>query len=102
MNNNFPLIKALEESLSKKQKSHLNILLRMINTRVNSIRHVHEERDFVGLKEKDGFDEQELEQTIIDLISSGITIDQIKEEILPNLGFKLNSLPEEVLKILDK
>ena len=102
VNNNFPLIKALEESLSKKQKSHLNILLRMINTRVNSIRHVHEERDFVGLKEKDGFDEQELEQTIIDLISSGITIDQIKEEILPNLGFKLNSLPEEVLKILDK
>jgi hypothetical protein len=26
----------------------------------------------------------------------------IKEDIIPNLGFKLNTLPKEVLKLLEK
>ena len=102
VNNNFPLVKTLEDSLSKKQQSQLNLLLRMINTRVNNIRHVHEEKDFLGLAEKDGVDAQDLKQTIKDLISADVSINQIKEDIIPLLGFKLNSLPEEILKLLEK
>ena len=57
VNNNFPLVKNLHETLNKKQVSQLNLLLRMINTRVNNIRHVHEEKEFLGIKEKDGLSE---------------------------------------------
>ena len=48
VNNNFPLVKSLQEFLNKKQKTQLNLLLRMINTRVNNIRHVHEEKRISG------------------------------------------------------
>jgi hypothetical protein len=101
VNNNFPLIKNLQNSLDKKQNSMLNLLLRMINTRVNNIRHVHEEKEFIGIEEKDGIDSNSLKITIQELINSGISRIMIKEEILPHLGFKTSSLPDEV-KILLK
>lgn len=96
VNNNFPLVKNLQESLNNKQNSQLNLLLRMINTRVNNIRHVHEEKEFLGIEEKDGLSVQELEINIVELLSSGITKEMIKEEIVPHLGFKYASLPENI------
>lgn len=100
VNNNFPLIKALKESLSKKQKSQLNLLLRMINTRVNSIRHVHEERDFVGLEERDGMTADDLKNSILELQSNGISNNIIKKEIIPHLGFSYSSLPSDIKSLL--
>jgi hypothetical protein len=100
VNNNFPLVKNLQETLNKKQVSQLNLLLRMINTRVNNIRHVHEEKEFLGIKEKDGLSEEELYDTILQLLSSGITKEMIKEDIIPNLGFKYISLPESIILII--
>jgi hypothetical protein len=73
----------------------------MINTRVNNIRHVHEEKEFIGIEEKDGIDLNTLKTTVEELINSGISRIMIKEEILPHLGFKTSSLPDEV-KILLK
>ena len=67
VNNNFPLVKNLQESLNKKQKSQLNLILRMINTRVNNIRHVHEEKEFLGIKDKDGLSVEELHNNILEL-----------------------------------
>jgi len=96
VNNNFPLLKNLQESLSEKQNSSLNLILRMINTRVNNIRHVHEEKEFIGIEDKDGIDLTSLIKTVEELINSGISKIMIKDEILPHLGFKMSSLPEEV------
>ena len=102
VNENFPLVKNLVESLDKKQKIQLNLLLRMINTRINNIRHVHEEKEFLGLEEKDGLSVDDLENSILELLANGVSNEIIKEDIIPNLGFKLNTLPKEVLKLLEK
>lgn len=96
VNKNFPVIRNLNESLSAEQKSKFNMILRMINTRVNNIRHVHEEEDFLGIEDKDGIAIEDLKITIEELLKSGITQDMIKEEILPNLGFKFSSIPDEI------
>jgi hypothetical protein len=101
VNTNFPVLKNLKDSLNKKQNSTLSLLLRMINTRVNNIRHVHEEKEFLGIEEKDGIDLNALKATVEELINSGISRIMIKEEILPHLGFKTSSLPDEI-KILLK
>lgn len=101
VNNNFPLIKSLQDSLNKKQSSQLNLLLRMINTRVNNIRHVHEEKEFLGIEEKDGLSVEELKNTILELQSNGISNEIIKEDIFPHLGFKHSSLPEDIKSLLE-
>ena len=100
VNSNFPLIKILKESLNKDQNSKLNLILRMINTRVNSIRHVHEEREYLGIVEKDGIAKEELLKNIIELLSNGISSEMIREDILPHLGFKFSSLPEEIKSLI--
>jgi hypothetical protein len=100
VNNNFPLLKNLQDSLNKKQNSTLNLLLRMINTRVNNIRHVHEEKEFLGIEEKDGLSVDELKINIIDLISNGSTKEMIKEGFMSNLGFKYSSIPETIKSLL--
>ncbi|MCB4800026.1 ATP-binding protein [Neotamlana laminarinivorans] len=99
VNNNFPLVRNLKDSLDKKQKSQLNLLLRMINTRVNNIRHVHEEKEFMGIEEKDGISLEELYNNILELLTSGISKEMIKEEIIPHLGFKYASLPDVIKSI---
>lgn len=100
VNNNFPLVKNLQESLNKKQNSQLNLILRMINTRVNNIRHVHEEKEFLGIEEKDGLSVEELYNNILELLSSGITNEMIREEIIPHLGFKYTSLPDNIKSLI--
>jgi hypothetical protein len=100
VNKDFPLIKNLETSLNKDQKSQLNLILRMINTRVNSIRHVHEEKEFIGIEEKDGISSLELVNNIKNLLSNGISKEMLKENILPHLGFKYTSLPEDIKSLL--
>jgi hypothetical protein len=100
VNIEFPIVKNLQESLNKKQNSQLNLLLRMINTRVNSIRHVHEEKEFIGIEEKDGLSTEELETSVLALLSSGITKEMIKEEIIPHLGFKYSSLPTSLKTLI--
>ena len=100
VNHNFPLVNSLKESLSKKQVSKFNLLLRMINTRINNIRHVHEEKEFLGIEERDGLSVDDLEANIMELQSSGITNEMIKQEIIPNLGFKFSSLPDSIKNLV--
>lgn len=100
VNTNFPLIKILKESLNNDQNTKLNLILRMINTRVNSIRQVHEEREYLGIVDKDCISKEELKKNIVDLLHSGISSEMIREEILPHLGFKISSLPEEILLLI--
>lgn len=100
LNRNFPLLKSLIKELHKEQLVKLNMVIRMINTRINVIRQTHEERTFVGIEEKDGLSLDDLVVCVKELKESGLSSEQIKTDILPNLGFTESSLPQEVIQIL--
>ena len=102
VNSEFPVLKTLNDSLNKNQKPQLNLLLKMINNRVNDIRQVFEEKDFIGIEEKDGLSIQDLELNIKNLIENGIEIKFIKENIIPHLGFKYSSLPTSIKQFLNE
>lgn len=100
INNGFPLIKSLRKELTKAQLSKLNLIFRMINTRINDIRQTHEEKTFIGLVENDGIALSDIITCIIQLKESGLSAEQIKKEILPGLGYKINSFPQEISDLL--
>ena len=100
VNKNFPLLKSLMNELKKEQLTKLNLVIRMINKRINEIRQTHEEKSFVGIEEQDGLSKEEMIACVSELIKSGLSSELIKSEILPNIGFLENSLPQEVLQLL--
>ena len=100
LNNSFPLINNLKNGLSKEQLTNLNLLLRMINTRINDIRNSHEDKEFSGIEEKDGLSLDEIRQCIEQLLNSSVAKEIIKEDILPNLGFNVKSFPSEILDLI--
>jgi hypothetical protein len=100
LNNEFPLLKEIKQGLTGEQSAKFNLVLRMINTSVNKIRHVHEDISFVNIEEKDGLSLNDILISLTTLINSGFTSEQIKKDILPGLGFEESSLPEEIKKIL--
>jgi hypothetical protein len=72
----------------------------MINNRINNIRHVHEEKEFLEIEEKDGMSSIELKTNISDLLSKGISKKMIKEDLIPSIGFRFSSLPENIKSLL--
>jgi hypothetical protein len=100
VNSGFPLLKSLMGELNKGQLTKLNLVIRMINTRINEIRQTHEEKAFVGIEEKDGLSLKDLIICVNELITSGLSAEMIKTDILPNLGFAETSLPSEVMQLL--
>lgn len=100
VNKNFPLIKSLATELKTDQLTKLYLILRMINTRINEIRQTHEEKEFTGIEDEDGMSLNDLKICIKELIASGLSIELIKTDILPSLGFADSSLPSEVKELL--
>lgn len=100
LNNNFPLLRTLRDGLKKEQLIKLNLVIRMINTRINQIRQTHEEKAFVGIEEKDGLSLKDFIICINELKESGLSSEHIKSDILPNLGFTAGSLPPEIMQLL--
>ena len=101
LNNNFPLIEGINNELSLKAQSKLKILLKMINTEINSIRQTHEDRVFLGIENENEISEDELLATVHTLLENGIEKSIIKKEILPKLGYKMDSFPIKIKKVLD-
>lgn len=101
INTDFPILKSLNDELSISGKSKLKVLLKMINTQISDIRQTHEDKTFLGIEEKNNISTKDLLETINSLIASGIDIRIIKKDILPKLGYKINSFPEEISRILD-
>ena len=100
LNPQFALIKALQAGMSKEQNALFNIIAKMVNTQINEIRQAHQQNDFSGNIHKDRLSTEDLEISINRLVSSGIPIEIIKDDILPNLGFNNHSLPEHILNLL--
>ena len=73
----------------------------MINTQISTIKQTHEDKVFLGIEQENNISTEELLQTITSLISNGIDPSIIKKEILPNLGYKVNTFPKEILEVLN-
>jgi hypothetical protein len=101
INTNFPVLQSLNSELSVSAQAKLKIVLKMINTQINTIRQSHEDKVFLGLEQSNDISTKELLETIKSLKENGIDVQIIKTEILPKLGYTLNSFPEEILKELD-
>lgn len=101
INKKFPILKMLNDELSLSGKIQLKILLKTINTQINNIRQTHENEIFLGVEDGNNLTKEELLVTINELINNGIDIQVIKMEVLPKLGYKMDSFPEEILEVLN-
>ncbi|MBI1836955.1 MAG: ATP-binding protein [Flavobacteriia bacterium] len=99
INDEFPLLKSLKSSLNKNQKSELNFILKMSSNLINKVRQV-DNIEITGNPEKDGISIDDIFNSINELLKLGLSKEQIKKDILPNLGFK-NTIPEEIITILN-
>ncbi|NRS87835.1 hypothetical protein HNQ02_000745 [Flavobacterium sp. 7E] len=99
INDEFPLLKSLKSSLSSKQKAELNFILKMSSNLINKVRQV-DNIQITGDAEKDGISTDEIIKSIKELLNLGLSKEQIKKDILPNLGLK-NNLPEVISNLLN-
>jgi hypothetical protein len=100
INPDFPILNSLRTSLNKDQNSSLNIIVKMIEIRINKIKQVHDENSFTGNFEQDSISEQDLITGIMFLKSKGFTDLEIKDNVIKQLGFAFESLPPTIKKIL--
>lgn len=98
INDNFPLLKTLKNSLNNKQKAEFNFILKICSNLINKIRQV-ENIEITGIPEKDGISIDEIVKSINELLKLGLSKDQIRKDILPNIGLKTN-VPEEIIQLL--
>lgn len=101
INSNFPILQELNKELSDSGKAQLKVLLRMINIQISDIRQTHEEKIFLGVESENNLSADELLRTIDSLLLAGIDVKVIKTEVLPKLGYKTDSFPDVILRILN-
>lgn len=99
INDEFPLLKSLKSSLNSNQRAELNFILKMSSNLINKVRQV-DNIQITGDAEKDGISTVEIVKSIKELLNLGLTKEQIKKDILPNLGLKDN-LSEEISNLLN-
>jgi len=99
INDEFPLLKSLKSSLNNKQKAELNFILKMSSNLINKVRQV-DNVEITGNAEKDGISIDEIVKSINELLNLGMSKEQIKKDILPNLGIKINA-HEEISNLLN-
>ncbi len=71
----------------------------MSSNLINKVRQV-DNVEITGNTEKDGISIEEIVKSITELLNLGLSKEQIKKDILPNIGVKSN-LPEEISKLLN-
>lgn len=100
LNKNYPLLKEIENELSEKSKSNLKILIKMINTQIDKIKNIYEEKGFLDYDNE--INEEDLQNAIKTFKKIGFTAKIIKNELLPDLGYNLNTIPEYILKEINE
>ncbi len=102
VNTDFPILQSLNKELSSSNQAKLKVLLKMINIQISNIKQTHEDKVFLGIiEESNHISTEDLLETIKSLIANGIDTKIIKAEILPKLGYKMSTYPEDVLKALN-
>ena len=100
INASFPLVDGLMNAMDAKQSAQFKAILRMFSKELNSIRKVHKDTNFIGVVDNDGLTKSELFEIITELLRDGFDPAYIKSHIIGQLGFKLNSLPAEIVELL--
>jgi hypothetical protein len=95
VNDEFPLLAQVFDKLDNVHQLKLKAVLQMINSSVNKIRHVHEEKHY-GSSNDNTFSIVELGAIVDSLILGGVSSEQIRENIIPGLGYSYSSIPEEI------
>jgi hypothetical protein len=98
INDEFPLLKSLRLSLDSNQTAKLNFLLKLTTNLINKVRLV-EIIEITGNSDADGITANEICESIKELLKLGLSKEQIKKDILPNIGLKNNQI-EEVSALL--
>lgn len=102
INDMFPLFRTAFEGLNKLQASSFKFILKMLVVKLNMIRDSHQQKSFITeIKSESTISEKELEDAISKLRNSGIPPEIIKKDLIPSLGYSLDSIPNSVLKILE-
>jgi hypothetical protein len=101
LNITYPGIEFFANSLNTAQNEGFKILLRSINTQINKMRDVVEEKDFIGVEEKDKLPMSSLIKYIEKLKEQKLTKSKMIQIALTDLGFTRNNLPEEIKKLLE-
>jgi hypothetical protein len=99
INDEFPLLKSLKTTLNIKQKAELNFILKMSSNLINKVRQV-DNNEITGNAEMDGISLDEIVKSVKQLLNLGMTKEQIKKDILPILGIKINA-HEEISNLLN-
>ena len=100
LNRNYPLLKEIEKELSEKSKSNLKVLIKMINTQIDKIKDIYEEKGFLDCDNE--INEEDLKNAIKTFKRIGFTAKIIKNELLLDLGYNLNTIPEHILKEINE
>lgn len=102
MNQDFPVLQELLREITPTQKSKLNILFRLLVTKINSIRKTQVQENYVQVDDDEGQRmESDLKIAIKSLLDAGVGRAQIKSKLLPELGYSTDSIPNEVISLLD-
>ena len=98
LNEQYPLLRNLQEQLNKEQLASLNMLIRMINTTINKLRNTHS--DSIFIESQSAFSTSDIEKNIKELQKLNFDNKQIKKMLIDELGFQANSIPDTILSLL--
>lgn len=100
INSEFPILQGLQRTLNDKQLTELSMIVRMFEKELNDLRKVHETKSYVT-EDLNRMPLSELTEIIKDLLKNDIPKDLIKENVIIQMGFSVESLPDETRKLLD-
>lgn len=100
LNEEFPLLRSLLDSLNSKQKQQFKVLLRLMVTTLNQMRKVHSDTTLASLVENSIIEKDGIKQAIQILLESGTPVTHIRTELIPALGIDSLSLPQEIIDLL--
>jgi hypothetical protein len=99
LNENFPVIALLKEQLTEQQFKLFRIIARLVNTSINKTRQVHEDASFAQII-RDPVEIAQIKASITALKRSGLTNDLIRQSFLIALGFRIDTVPTDILELL--
>lgn len=97
INRDFELIKSLLLGLEKNQIAKFNMIISMVNTRINKIRGAQTDQNFL---QDDNLSTEDLIDNINNLKANGINSTTIKKYLIPELGYSIDTLPNEIIELL--
>lgn len=101
INSDFSILQSLQQTLDKKQKVKLSMIIRMFEKELNSLRKVHEAKNYLK-EDEEKVPLPEFIAIIDEILKNKIySKDYIKENIIEGMGFNFESLPADMKNLLD-